>query len=148
MLLDEFDPARHGQALADFWAITGSQVAHFAVYSDGLIVYLAISAETQDRIVTTIRKVEREMGTILIGQARSKNGFGGVLILHPFDFGENEFGTPPLSPHSIGILELLKALISDDLTCQDNRDLDLHMLVDFGEFVWRLVKKMDNERSE
>jgi hypothetical protein len=121
--------SKYAQTLADTWAENGPQIAHAAIYTDGIALYMAISPETQRRIEMTLQLAEKELGKMLMGSARSANGFCGVLLVKPSDW--DEFGAfPGMSPQGIALLDHMKDMIGD-LTFQDNRMRDENTIIDY-----------------
>ena len=125
----------NAQVLADFLSTTCDGVATMLIYADGLVVWLAVSDRTQAMIK---RKLRRRFGPDVIKEeARSKDGFGGVLILRPKDW--EELGLmgdyPSMTADTVMFGEALHRATGHELTYKDNREMDLNTIGLFAAFL-------------
>lgn len=121
------------QALADFCANVCEGVGGLLIYQDGVELWLAVTKATQRKIK---RKIERKLGSVVVAEARSKNGLGGVLIVKPKDWESAPLaGYPAFTPDTYDLGELVNSAIGGELFYNDNRERDMNTLEVFSEWL-------------
>lgn len=109
------------QLLANFHSIGGTEVAHAVVLTDAIILFLAVSGPTMNRVV-------ERLGDRLVESGLSEDGFCFAAILSAQDWNDS--------------LENVAAEI-EELTYADNRDHPCNIL---EGFIW-MVSWLEQARQ-
>lgn len=129
------------QALADYYSRSGNHTAHAGLYTDGAIVYLAVTEDTQNELLS-----RDDTDQWQIESARSADGFCGVLIVrgeYMPDLRDGDDLPAYLRTIATGVfvdnfLDYISHEMGGDLKVTDNRDKDHHLIDDFVDLVNRL----------
>jgi len=134
------------QALADFCSSVCEGVGALLIYRDGVELWLAVTKATQRKIR---RKIERKLGSVVVAEARSKDGFGGVLIVKPKDWESAPLaGYPAFTPDTYELGELVNSAIKGELFYNDNRERDMNTLEVFSEWLTDASSELNGGRHD
>lgn len=110
---------RRAHTLANWYARRGEHTALVAHYDDGIVGYLCVAEETQNRF-------QEKLADYIIESARSSDGFCGVVILDGIDREE----ACCVIHDTVG-----------DLRVQDNRLMDDNTIELFAGVIDRITRK-------
>jgi len=114
------------KVLANWWSAVGDKHCHGGVYSDGAILYICVSVQTQARI-------EQAIGHLVTESDRSDDGMCVVMIVQS-----------PCWPIAFDIIRE----IMGSLTYTDNTDKDACRIEWFATFIANTQYAWDRGRQE